>query len=421
MESAVHLLTILIAAWVFGHLAEAVKIPAAVGQVLAGVVAAVAGGYMPENAVWLYGIAADPAVHAVGEAGIIMLLLYAGIEMRPTDIAQHEKQAFAVAIGGVAVPLALGFVLAWVYLPDSDARSAQAFVVGVALSISAIAVAAKVFMDFGLMHHTIGQVSIAAAVIDDIIGLILLGIVTELITKGAPPDAMALAAMLGKVAVFFIVTWAVGHFLYQRLWAMLHRVHMPGLRIMTLLAVALVYGLFAEWLGLHFILGPFMAGLYFEPKRVGRAAYNSIDRTVNSVTKGVLGPVFFASIGLTVDLSALIEVPGFLAALVVVAIIGKLVGCALPAYLANGHNPRDAIAIGIGMSGRGAVELFIVSIAAEAGLFTIGNGVHPILSNMYSALVLTAVITTALTPILLRVALNHRRVADSMPSEGHSP
>ena len=114
MESAVHLLTILIAAWVFGHLAEAVKIPAAVGQVLAGVVAAVAGGYMPENAVWLYGIAADPAVHAVGEAGIIMLLLYAGIEMRPTDIAQHEKQAFAVAIGGVAVPLTLGFVLAWV-------------------------------------------------------------------------------------------------------------------------------------------------------------------------------------------------------------------------------------------------------------------------------------------------------------------
>ncbi|MBO6519281.1 MAG: cation:proton antiporter [Rhodospirillales bacterium] len=411
MESAVHLLTVLIAAWVFGHVAEFIKIPAAVGQVMAGVVLAMTSGLVPEGSVWLYGIAADPAVQGVGEAGIIMLLLYAGIEMRPSDIAKHEREAFAVAIGGVAVPLALGFALAWVYLPESAARGAQAFVVGVALSISAIAVAAKVFMDFRLMHQAIGQISIAAAVIDDIIGLILLGVVTELIAKGAPPDALALLLMLGKVTVFFAATWAIGHFLFEHLWRALHKIHMPGLRLMTLLTIALGYGLFAELLGLHFILGPFMAGLYFEPQRVGHAAFNAIDHTVNTVTKGVLGPVFFAAIGLMVDLSALVEVPGFLAALVVVAIVGKLIGCGLPAYVLNGGRARDAVAIGIGMSGRGAVELFIVSIAYETGLFGTGNGGDPILANLYSALVLTAIITTALTPVLLRIVLQQSRPA----------
>jgi len=409
MESAVHLLTILIAAWVFGHVAEVIKLPAAVGQVLAGVTMALLGSALPPSFPVLHDIAQSSAVQGVGEAGIFFLLLYAGIEMKPTEIAGHRDEAFAVAVGGVVVPLGLGFALAWYALPQSEMLGAQAFVVGVALSISAIAVAAKVFMDFRLLHHPIGQVTIAAAVIDDIIGLILLGIVTELITTGAPPDGFAVAVMLIKVAVFFGLTWVIGHTLTRHFWTALHKVHMPGIRLMALLAIALVYGLFAELLGLHFILGPFMAGLYFEPERVGEKAYNSIDRTVKTVTKGVLGPVFFASIGLTVDVSALVEVPGFLAALLVVAMVGKLLGCGLPAYLVNGHKARDAIAIGIGMSGRGAVELFIVSIAHEAGLFSIGDGHNPILANMYSALVLTAIITTALTPILLRLALRHHK------------
>lgn len=415
MESAAHLLTLLITAWVFGHLAEAIKLPASVGQVMAGVMLALTGTVLPETFPVLHDIAESVTVQGVGEAGIFFLLLYAGIEMKPTEIATHQRVSIAVAVGGVVVPLATGFALSWYALPQSESLAAQSFVVGVALSISAIAVAAKVFMDFRLMHHTIGQVTITAAVIDDIIGLMLLGIVTELISTGTPPHALALLIMLVKVAVFFGTTWTIGQVLMRPFWSMLKKIHLPGIRLMSLLAIALCYGLFAEALGLHFILGPFMAGLYFEPERVGVTAYKSVNNTVNMVTKGVLGPVFFASIGLTVDLGALVEVPGFLTALLVVAMLGKLAGCGLPAYWLNGHNPRDAIAIGIGMSGRGAVELFIVAIANEAGLFSIGNGNHPILANMYSALILTAIITTALTPVLLRLVLRHFK--DTIPSK----
>ena len=156
----------------------------------------------------------------------------------------------------------------------------QAFVVGVALSISAIAVAAKVFMDFDLLHHSIGRVVISAAVIDDIIGLVLLGVVTSMIATGSFPNITDMGYMIGKVVLFFGLTWLLGHRLSTHFWRMLHRVHMPGMRLMALLAIALMYGLFAEALGLHFILGPFMAGLYFEPKSVGHKAYKSIDHTI---------------------------------------------------------------------------------------------------------------------------------------------
>lgn len=409
MEAGIHLLIMLVAAWVFGHIAEAIKLPASVGQVLAGVIVAITGDALAPVIPLLDGISTSPSVKGVGEAGIFFLLLYAGIEMKPAEIASHGKEAIAVATGGVLIPLAAGFVLAWYMLPESDVRSMQAFVVGVAMSISAIAVAAKVFLDFNLLHHSIGRVTIAAAVIDDIIGLVLLGVVTSMFATGNLPDMPKMAVMLGQVAMFFGITWLLGHKLSAPFWSMIHKVHMPGMRLMALLVIALIYGLFAEALGLHFILGPFMAGLYFEPERVGHKAYQNVDLTVNSVTKGVLGPIFFASIGLTVDLSALIEVPGFLAALLAVAILGKLIGCGVPAYLINGRNLRDAAAIGIGMSGRGAVELFVVSIAYQAGLFNLGDGHHPILANLYSALILTAIITTALTPVLLQLVLRHHK------------
>jgi len=409
MEAGIHLLVILIAAWVFGHLAEAIKLPAAVGQVLAGVVVALAGDGLGAYLPLLEGISSSPSVMGVGEAGIFFLLLYAGIEMKSAEISSHGVESVAVAVGGVVVPLATGFALAWYVLPDSDVRGIQAFVVGVALSISAIAVAAKVFLDFDLLHHRIGQTVIAAAVIDDIIGLVLLGMLTSMIATGSLPGMPAMMIVLLQVATFFGVTWLLGHKLSAVFWRLIERMNMPGMRLMALLAVAVVYGLFAEALGLHFILGPFMAGLYFEPENVGPDAYDETDLTVSTVTKRVLGPVFFASIGLLVDLRALVEVPGFLAVLLIVAMLGKLIGCGVPAYFLNGHNLREATAVGIGMSGRGAVELFIVSIAFQAGLFSLGDASDPILANLYSALILTAIITTALTPVLLRLVLRRQK------------
>lgn len=410
MESGIHLLLILITAWACGHLAEGVKLPAALGHVVAGILVALLATALTPLLPQAAALATSPAVMGVGEAGIFFLLLYAGIEMQPREIAAQGRQALVVGIGGVIVPLASGFLFAWWMLPESDLRGLQAFVVGVALSISAIAVAAKVFVDFNLLHRPIGRIAIAAAVIDDIIGLVLLGLVTSLIKTGLLPSLPEFALMMAQVALFFGVTWLLGHVASRAFWRLIGRIRLPGSHLMALLCIALAYGLFAELLGLHFILGPFMAGLYFESDRVGEDAYDRVDHTVNAVTSLVLGPVFFASIGLTIDLSALLAVPGFLGGLVLVAMLGKLIGCGLPAYWCNGHDFRAAAAIGIGMSGRGAVELFIVSIAYQAGVFatTQASESEGVVANLYSALVLTAILTTALTPLLLQWVLRVR-------------
>jgi Kef-type K+ transport system membrane component KefB len=121
-------------------------------------------------------------------------------------------------------------------------------------------------------------------------------------------------------------------------------------------------------------------------------------------TGGFLGPLFFASIRLRVELDAVIAVPVFVASLIAVAFLGKVVGAGLPARWA-GLSGREALAVGIGMNARGAVELVIISIAYEAGLFVLADNANPIVAHLFSALVLMAVVTTLMTPLLLRLIL----------------
>ena len=353
------------------------------------------------------GLQQNEAVETVGEIGIFLLLLFTGVEMEPKEIAGHSREAVLVAAGGLLLPLALGIGLGWLVLPPSELKQGQALIIGIGLSISAIPVAAKVFMELGQLHQPVGEIVIAAAVIDDVLGLVLLAVAAHLITQGNLPDLASVFLLLGAVLVFFAVTVATGRLLYAPLWRRLVTWRVPGISLTALLALALAFGLLAELLGLHFVLGPFVAGLFFEKHSVGAATYERAKQVIGTVTFAFAGPVFFAWIGLQLDLAALATVPGFLAALLAAAIFGKLIGAGLPA-LWSGLDARQALAVGIGLGGRGAVELVIASVAQKSGLFLAGNGSHPIVANLFSALVITAVVTTLLVPIGLRWVLGGR-------------
>ena len=244
----------------------------------------------------------------------------------------------------------------------------------------------------------------AAATFDDVLGLFVLAILTAMIEAGSIPDIATLALMLSKVVAFFAIAVALGVHVYPRFSRRLKAMQAAAFEFSALIGVALAYGLLAELLGIHWVLGVFMAGLYFEPARVGRRAYLEIKLIVAAVTGGFLGPLFFASIGLGVDLRAAVTVPGFLALLIAIAVGAKMIGSGLPALWA-GMSRRDAAAVGTGMVARGATELVVISIAAEAGLFATGDSSDPVTANLYSALVLMAVVTTLITPILLRLIL----------------
>ena len=413
MELFLPLFAILVVARLLGEVSLRFGQPQLLGEIGAGVLIGLAAPWLAPLAPSLGAIVQSVPVQLVAEFGIFFLILLVGIEMQPGEMRRASRSSLFVAIGGVVVPLAAGVALGFSFLPETPSQGAQALFIGVALSITAVAVAARVLNDFGLLHHPVGRTIIAAAVFDDILGLILLAVLTAVIATGTVPPLIDLLWLLIKVGLFFGATIGASRYLYP--WAMrvLGAAESRAAGFTALLVVAFAFAVFAELMGMHFIMGAFVAGLFFEKRLVGASEYEGIRDGMGVFTNGLLAPVFFAAIGLHLNLSALWHVPGFLVVLILVAIGGKLIGGGVAARL-SGMSPRDSTAVGIGMSGRGAVEIVVASIALQAGWFAQGQE-SPYVANLFSALVITAVVTTVATPLLLRLVVPPRGSHDADP------
>ena len=368
MDVLAQLLTLLVLTRALGEAAERLGQPAAVGELAAGILLAAVVMLVGERISFIGTLATSEVLEWVANLGIFFLVLNAGVELSPSEIVRHSKGAFVVALGGMLLPLVSGFALAWVFLPESDLKHAQALLVGVALSVSAIPATVKVLGDLGLLHSRVGETVVSAAIFDDVLGLMLLAVLTAVIQTGEIPDLATLALLFVKVAGFFAATMILGVHVYPRVSRKLKMMQAVAVELSALVIIALAYGLLAELLGMHWVLGAFMAGLFFEPARVGKGVHVEIRLVTTAITAGFLGPLFFASIGVKVDLSVVTGVPLFLLLLIVLAFSGKMLGAGLPA-LWSGLGRHEALAVGIGMSARGAVELVIIRIAWDAGLF----------------------------------------------------
>jgi Kef-type K+ transport system membrane component KefB len=404
VETIAQLLILLVLSRAMGEIAVRLGQTAMVGELISGIVVAAVIGWVGGGIPFLADLATGEVIGFVAEAGIFFLVLMGGIEMKPRELATRSAGSLAIAGGGALVPLGCGFALAWAVLPASELKQGQALLVGVAMSITAIPVTVRLFDEIGLLHTRLGQTVVAAAIFDDIIGLFLLAVLLAIIHTGYVPDLSILAILLAKVAGFFAVTIGLGVHVYPRVQAGAGAMQAASIEFSALMGVALAYALAAELLGLHWIMGAFMAGLFFEPSRVGEAVYENMSVAVGGITTGFLAPLFLVWIGLQVDLGALVAIPGFLAALIAVSFLGKLLGAGVPAAV-TGFSRREAASIGIAMNARGAVELIVVGIAAEAGLFAARDGAAPIVEYLFSALVLMGIVTTLVTPVLLRFTL----------------
>jgi Kef-type K+ transport system membrane component KefB len=207
------------------------------------------------------------------------------------------------------------------------------------------------------------------------------------------------------------VTIPVGIFAFPLVGKYLRNLRFPEVDFSILLIAALAYAVFAEQMGLHFILGAFIAGMFFHPNVVDQEIYERVEQQMSGITSGFLAPIFFVSVGLHLDLSAVSHIPVFVVVLILIALASKLVGCGLPAYWL-GLSRRDALMVGVGMGGRGAVELIVAGIALEAGLFLHPQPTPPIVEGLFSSIVIMALVTTLVTPILLRY-LAPRSIAES--------
>ena len=401
MQVLAELLVVLILVRLFGELSERIGQPSSVGEIFAGFLLAFGAAQFGSEIPFLQEVASSEALEIVASIGIFFLALFAGIEMEPEEMARSSGISMVVALGGMIVPLAAGIALAWIYLPQSDIKHVQVLLTGVTLSISAIPATVKVLAELNLTRSRIGHVIVTAAVFDDLIGLFLLTILLAVMQSGELPELVSILWLLTKVAMFVGITAVLGYHVYPHVHRGISALQIAAIDFSALAMVALAYGWLAELLDIHWIIGAFAAGLFFERSRVGVKAYNEIKLVCGTLTNGFLAPLFFAYIGMQVEIRALIEAPIFVAAIVGVAFLGKLIGAGVPALL-HGFSRRESLAIGTGLSARGAVELVIVSIALEAGVFSITPSGDASPVHLYSALIIMGVMTTAAVPPLMK-------------------
>jgi Kef-type K+ transport system membrane component KefB len=403
MELFYILLVLLVATRVLGELAVQLRQPALVGELLAGVtIGLVVARYSGAFPV-LAGLADDEVFMALTDLGIFFLMLLGGLELHPKELGETSGVALAVAVSAMIPPLVIGAGTAWLFLPESDFKLAQALFVGTGLAITAVPVAIRVLMDLDLLKSKLGKVVVSAAVFDDILSLVLLAFLTGIIRSGSLPDAGAILLLVGKVGLFFILTTLLGVYVLPRLGSFVRRfVKVDELEFTFLVIVALFFSVLAEMLAMHFIVGAFLAGLFFGRRTIDEEIYEDVKKKLSGLTNGFLAPLFFASIGLHLDLSALAAVPGFVLVLVSIAFFTKIAGGAVPARF-GGFSWRDSAAIGTAMSARGAVELVIAGIALRAGLFQLPDPQPPVVEHLFSSIVIVAIVTTVAVPVALRM------------------
>lgn len=391
------LLVLLVLTRAFGEAAERLNQPALVGELIAGIALGAIVARFPGQFPDLADLAHNNVFAAIRDLGMFFLMLYAGVEMQPQKILQRSTGSLLVALGGMLVPLTLGILLGLAFLPESPLRPAQCLFLGTALAITAVPATVRILTDLGKLNTRVGETIVSAAVFDDILSLILLAWLTGIIGAEEPPGIVDFAILSGKVILFFALTAVIGLAGFPWGGRFMHRLRVHELEMSAVLIGAFAFAVLAEILSLHFIVGAFIAGLFFGKETIDPASYDRVERAVSAITFGFLAPIFFASIGLNIDFTSVVEAPFFLVLLIVCAFVGKIVGAGSGARI-FGFSLRDAVTIGVGMSPRGAVELVIAGIALNAGLFASGSG---IVTHIFSAVVIMSVVTTVVSPIIL--------------------
>ncbi|OIP81471.1 hypothetical protein COW94_00155 [Candidatus Peregrinibacteria bacterium CG22_combo_CG10-13_8_21_14_all_44_10] len=376
--------------WAIGRVFRQFNWPPLFGEILAGIIVGpVVLGVVEES----------EAIKVMAELGIFFLMLHAGLETSPKDLFKASKRAVLVGVAGVVLPFALGLGVSHLF----GYSFTESLFIAMGLSITAIAVSAKLFKDYAIMNSRVAHITMGAAIIDDILGLILFSVVLSIAEKGHI-DAVELSILIGKIVAFFGIVLFLG----KRFFRQLNKVLYAGNKAFTFtIIVALGFGLVAEAIGLHIIIGAFLAGLFLREEIIEVGLFNKIEDRVYGLSYSLFGPIFFASLAFHLDFSAFKTAALFTVVVILVATLGKIVGCGLAARMTK-LGPKESLGIGLAMNSRGAVELIIASIGLEYGV--IGT-------EVFSVLVVMAFATTIISIIGLKPLVKYLPVgtADSVP------
>lgn len=291
------------------------------------------------------------------------------------------KAALLAAVGGVIFPMVFGTVVSIAFGYDL----AESIFVGTILTATSVTVSAHVLKEMGQLQSRVGSAILGAAIIDDIIGVVVLTIVVSFEGEGSPLDLLRLAA-------FLPVALVGGSWLIRVTESRLHSMETPEHRYLEVLALVFAFAWAAEEVGgLAAISGAYLAGVLF-----GRTVLRGdLAEFGNLIGYAMFAPVFFVTTGMSADLGAVAHQPIYTLVLGAVAVLAKVIGCYLGAIL-GGFSSRESLAVGVGMIARGEVALVIAVLGRQSGV--LGEGA-------FAASIAVTLLTTLVAPLLLRLAL----------------
>lgn len=375
---------ILISTKLFGLITKKVRMPQVVGALVAGVILGPAV---------LNVLSETEFIQKLAELGVIVLMFTAGLETDINQLKKTGKASFIIAVLGVIIPLVGGFFIANIFNKGNDVNAIlQNVFIGIILTATSVSITVETLKEMGKLKTRAGNAILGAAIIDDILGIIALTITTSL----ADPSINVII-VLAKIVMFFIFAGLAGYLFH---WAFIKLDERYQRDLRRFVIFAFVFCLLLsfsaeEFFGVADITGAFIAGLVISDSNRS----NYLNSRFETLSYMLLSPIFFASIGIKVQLTAMTKtIFIFAILLLIVAILSKVFGCALGAKLCKYSN-RESIQIGTGMISRGEVALIVANKGIAMGLM---------LPEFLAPVVIVVVVTTIVTPILLKVVFNNK-------------
>lgn len=397
----VDLVVLLLVARCLGRLAEKFNMPAIVGELLTGLILgpSILGHWLPDAAQWLFPQNPEQMhlVDGVGQLGVLLLVGITGTQLDVAALRRTRTFAIRISLFGLLIPLALGGGLGTMIAGHLMGQAQTntwlfAMFLGVAMCVTAIPVIAKTLSDMRLLHRNVGQLTLAAGMIDDAVGWFLLSIVSAGATVGVGGLGLLTSALFLIGFVAFAVL--VGRPLVRRVMRSADRSVESGPTVSVAVVLILIGAVITQAMGMEAIFGAFVVGILIG----GRGSGNKVKLApLRTLVMAVLAPIFLATAGLRMDITALFNIDIWPLALAVlgVAILGKFAGAYLGARISR-LTRWEGIALGAGMNARGVVEIIVALTGLRLGVLN---------TAAYTIIVLVAIVTSLMAPPLLRFAM----------------
>ncbi len=405
----VYVLLIIAFAKAMGELVTRVNQPAIVGEMLAGLVLGpfVLGKIFVHSLEDMYPKSEADFLSLLADLGMLFLMLYSGLQFSTEAIRSSSRLGTSVAAAGIVIPLIAGYFVGSLFGFEGPTLA----FIALAMSVTALPVTLRILVDLEVMKTKTAETITSAALITD--ALLMLGL-SLVLASGNPSESITgfdVVLLSVGFILFFVLALLIGKYIVPYVYRLLKWMRTGEAAFAVAIGFAIAFAILAERLGLPAVIGAFIAGLLLRQTGKGLKTWDRVEGILSGVTMGFFAPIFFVLIGFSVDFNMVSGSIPLLLAVVLIAVVGKIVGSYIPAR-ALGVKRNEALAIGSMMMGKGAMELVFARIALQNGLIE---------EDLFSVLVLMAFISTMLAPVMFKYFYNKAAMKGEIQRSPESP